>query len=95
VPTSVADKDVNEEIDDSYESAATTATSLDVEQDKGKKLTDLKNESFVSIQKMFNKAFKRVNTIVDYKTELVKESSKKAEEEVTKRSSKRVGTELE
>nr|GEX67583.1 hypothetical protein [Tanacetum cinerariifolium] len=36
VPTSVADKDVNEEIDDSYESAATTATSLDVEQDKAR-----------------------------------------------------------
>nr|GFC81869.1 hypothetical protein [Tanacetum cinerariifolium] len=42
-----------------------------------KKLTDLKNKSFDSIQKMFDRAFKRVNTFVDYRTELVKESSKK------------------
>nr|GFC45790.1 hypothetical protein [Tanacetum cinerariifolium] len=62
---------------------------------KGKKLTDLKNKSFDSIQKMFDRAFKRVNTFVDYRTELVEESSKKAEEEVTEGSSKRAGTELE
>nr|GEV55349.1 ribonuclease H-like domain-containing protein [Tanacetum cinerariifolium] len=40
-------------------------------------------------------AFKRVNTVVDYKTELVEESSKKVEEEVTEGSFKRAGTELE
>nr|GEU75368.1 retrovirus-related Pol polyprotein from transposon TNT 1-94 [Tanacetum cinerariifolium] len=34
-PTSVVDEAVNEEIDDSLERAATTATSLDAEQDKG------------------------------------------------------------
>nr|GEY61618.1 hypothetical protein [Tanacetum cinerariifolium] len=38
---------------------------------KGKKLKDLKNKSFDSIQKMFDRAFKRVNTFIDYKTELV------------------------
>nr|GEY19212.1 hypothetical protein [Tanacetum cinerariifolium] len=62
---------------------------------KGMKLTDLKNKSFDFIHKMFNRAFKRVNIFVDYRTELVEESSKKAEEEVTERSSKRAGTKLE
>nr|GEZ61863.1 hypothetical protein [Tanacetum cinerariifolium] len=45
-------------------------------------------------KKMFDRAFKRVNIFVDYKTELVEESSKRAEEEVTEGSSKRAGTEL-
>nr|GEZ12217.1 putative ribonuclease H-like domain-containing protein [Tanacetum cinerariifolium] len=62
---------------------------------EGKKLTDLKNKSFDSIQKMFDKAFKRVNTFIDFRTELVKESSKKAEAEVMEGSSKRIGTEME
>nr|GEW26807.1 hypothetical protein [Tanacetum cinerariifolium] len=61
---------------------------------EGKKLTDLKNKSFESIQKMFDRGFKRINTFVDYRTELVEESSKKVEEEVTEGSSKRAGTEL-
>ncbi|GJT11354.1 hypothetical protein Tco_0858396, partial [Tanacetum coccineum] len=38
---------------------------------EGKKLKDLKNKSFDTIQEMFDKAFKRVNTFVDFKTELV------------------------
>ncbi|GJU51486.1 hypothetical protein Tco_1221041 [Tanacetum coccineum] len=45
---------------------------------EGKKLKDLKNKSFDSIQKMFNRAFKRVNTFVDFRTDLVED-----EEEVT------------
>nr|GEW63046.1 hypothetical protein [Tanacetum cinerariifolium] len=60
-----------------------------------KKLTNLKNQSFDSIQKMFDKAFKKVNTFVDYKTELIEVSSKKTKEKVIKRSTKRVGTEIE
>ncbi|GJU32350.1 hypothetical protein Tco_1175939 [Tanacetum coccineum] len=57
---------------------------------------DLKNKSFDYIQKLFNKAMKRVNTFVDMDTELVKESSKKAEAEITQESSsKRAGDELE
>ncbi|GJU41962.1 hypothetical protein Tco_1194919 [Tanacetum coccineum] len=39
---------------------------------------------------MFDKAFKRVNTFVDYKTKLVEASEKRAED-----STKRAGTELE
>nr|GEW46695.1 hypothetical protein [Tanacetum cinerariifolium] len=62
---------------------------------EGKKLIDLKNNSFNFIQKMFERAFKMVNIFVDYRTELVEESSKKAKEEVTKGSSKRTGTDLE
>ncbi|GJT36840.1 hypothetical protein Tco_0936705 [Tanacetum coccineum] len=59
-------------------------------QEKGKGILDgkpkrLKSKSFANIQELFDKAFKRVNTFVDFRTELVKgtemeESSKKAEE---------------
>ncbi|GKA57145.1 hypothetical protein Tco_0756333 [Tanacetum coccineum] len=38
---------------------------------EGKKPKDLKNKSFDSIQKMFDKACKRVNTFVDFRTDLV------------------------
>nr|GEY17524.1 copia protein [Tanacetum cinerariifolium] len=62
---------------------------------EGKKITYLKNKSFNSIQKMFDRAFKRVNTFVDFRTELVEESSKKAEAEVMEESFKRARTELE
>nr|GFC37887.1 hypothetical protein [Tanacetum cinerariifolium] len=62
---------------------------------EGKKLTHLKNTSFDSIQKMLDRAFKRVNIFVDFRTELVEESSKKNKVEVIEGSSKRAGTELE
>nr|GEZ83281.1 hypothetical protein [Tanacetum cinerariifolium] len=62
---------------------------------EGTKHKDLKNKSFDSIQKMFNKTFKRVNTFEPISSELVEESSKKAEAEVIKGSSKRAGTKLE
>ncbi|GJZ61541.1 hypothetical protein Tco_0617678 [Tanacetum coccineum] len=62
----------------------------------GYKQTQLKNKSFAKIQKLFDKAMTRVNMFVDKDTELVKESSKKAEEEMAQESSsKRVGEELE
>nr|GEV45400.1 uncharacterized mitochondrial protein AtMg00810-like [Tanacetum cinerariifolium] len=63
---------------------------------EGKKLTDLKNKSFDSIQKMFDRSFTRVNTFIDFKTELVEESSKKSEAEITQEGSlKRIGDGLE
>nr|GEW17784.1 hypothetical protein [Tanacetum cinerariifolium] len=62
---------------------------------EGKKLRDLKNKSFDSIQKMVDRAFKRVNIFVDYRTELVEDSSKKAKAEVKEGSSKRAEEELE
>ncbi|GKC49118.1 hypothetical protein Tco_1071863 [Tanacetum coccineum] len=49
---------------------------------EGWKPKDLKKKSFDSIQKLFDKAIKRVNTFVDVDTELVKESSKKADAEI-------------
>ncbi|GJS46869.1 hypothetical protein Tco_0596990 [Tanacetum coccineum] len=59
----------------------------------------LKNKSFANIQELFDKAFKRVNTFVDFRTELVEgtemeESSKKAEV-MEESSSKRARDELE
>ncbi|GJS96495.1 hypothetical protein Tco_0803463 [Tanacetum coccineum] len=72
---------------------------------EGWKPKDLKNNSFTNIQELFEKAMKRVNTFVDYRTELVEESSKKAKTEleenlkkakakVMEGSSKRADTEL-
>ncbi|GJR88424.1 uncharacterized mitochondrial protein-like protein [Tanacetum coccineum] len=51
---------------------------------KGWKPKDLKSKSFANIQELFDKAMKMVNTFVDFRTELVEESS-----------SKRAGDELE
>ncbi|GJZ71943.1 hypothetical protein Tco_0635794, partial [Tanacetum coccineum] len=63
---------------------------------EGWKLKNLKNKSFANIQELFDKAMKRLNTFVDYRTELVEESSKKAEVEIVQESSsKRAGDELE
>nr|GEV24807.1 hypothetical protein [Tanacetum cinerariifolium] len=59
---------------------------------EGKKLKDLKNNSFESIQKMFYRAFKRVNTFIDYKIELVKGSSKRAGTKLEQESSKKQKT---
>ncbi|GKF93371.1 hypothetical protein Tco_0280090, partial [Tanacetum coccineum] len=61
---------------------------------EGKKLKDLKNKSFDSIQKMFDRSFKRVNTFVDFRTDLVEGSSKRAGEELIQESLKRAGEEL-
>ncbi|GJW80798.1 hypothetical protein Tco_0144773 [Tanacetum coccineum] len=62
----------------------------------GYKQIQLKNKSFAEIQKLFDKAMTRVNMFVDMDTELVKESSKKAEAEIAQESSfKRAGEELE
>ncbi|GJY64912.1 hypothetical protein Tco_0466372 [Tanacetum coccineum] len=66
----------------------------------------LKNNYVANIQELFDKAMKRVNTFVDYRDELVEESSKKAEKEpeestkkaeaeIAQESSKRAGEELE
>ncbi|GJT95134.1 hypothetical protein Tco_1090652 [Tanacetum coccineum] len=73
---------------------------------EGWKPKSLKNKSFANIQELFDKAMKMVNTFVDYRTELVEESSKKAKTElkenlkkakaeVLEGSSKRAGIELE
>ncbi|GJY16367.1 hypothetical protein Tco_0386789 [Tanacetum coccineum] len=56
---------------------------------EGKKLKDLKNKSFDSIQKMFDKAFKRVNTFVNFRADLVEGSSKREGEELEQESTKK------
>nr|GEU54686.1 retrotransposon Orf1 [Tanacetum cinerariifolium] len=62
----------------------------------GWKLKSLKKKSFAEIQELFDKAMKKVNTFVDFRTELVEESSMKAEAEITQEGSlKRAGNELE
>ncbi|GJU97275.1 putative reverse transcriptase domain, ribonuclease H-like domain, aspartic peptidase domain protein [Tanacetum coccineum] len=58
---------------------------------EGYTLKQLKGFKFKVIKDMFDKAFKRVNTFVDYKTELVEGSAIREEES----SSKRAGDELE
>ncbi|GKE32710.1 hypothetical protein Tco_1452032, partial [Tanacetum coccineum] len=56
---------------------------------EGKKPKDLNNKSFDSIQKMFDRAFKRVNTFVDFRTDLVEGSSKRAGEELEHENAKK------
>ncbi|GJU56330.1 hypothetical protein Tco_1230044 [Tanacetum coccineum] len=43
---------------------------------------DLKSKDFDSIKELFDKAFKRVNTFVDFRTDLVEGSSKRTGEEL-------------
>ncbi|GJS24309.1 hypothetical protein Tco_0452941 [Tanacetum coccineum] len=45
---------------------------------EGKKPKDLKNKSFDSIKKMFDRAFKRVNTFADFRTNLVEDEEEVA-----------------
>ncbi|GJR70980.1 hypothetical protein Tco_0017045 [Tanacetum coccineum] len=61
------------------------------------KQNQLKNKNFSEIQKLFDKAMKRVNTFVDMDTELVKGSKVRAEGSETRAegSSKRAGDDLE
>ncbi|GJQ89246.1 hypothetical protein Tco_0000385 [Tanacetum coccineum] len=62
----------------------------------GYKQNQLKNKSFDDIQKLFDKAMKRINIFVDIDTELVEGSEVRAEAEIAQESSsKRAGTKLE
>nr|GEW68747.1 hypothetical protein [Tanacetum cinerariifolium] len=62
----------------------------------GWKPRSLNNETFVEIQKLFNKVIKRINNFVDFKTKVVEESLKKAEVEIPQEgSSKRARDKLE
>nr|GEV63120.1 hypothetical protein [Tanacetum cinerariifolium] len=62
----------------------------------GWKTRALKNKSFVKIQELFDKAIKRINTFVDFRTKLVEESTKKDKAEtIQESSSKRAGDELD
>ncbi|GJS71195.1 hypothetical protein Tco_0704036 [Tanacetum coccineum] len=56
---------------------------------EGYKLKDLKSKEFDSIQEMFDRAFKRVNTFEDFRTELVEGKEKRAGEELIQESLKK------
>nr|GEY84392.1 hypothetical protein [Tanacetum cinerariifolium] len=56
---------------------------------EGYKKKDFKGKSFDAIKKMFDRVYKRVNTFVDMNTEIVEESLKKTQAEVTEGSFKR------
>ncbi|GJT30791.1 DNA-directed DNA polymerase [Tanacetum coccineum] len=56
---------------------------------EGYKLKDLKLKEFDSIQDMFDRAFKRVNTFEDFRTELVEGNEKRAGTELVQESIKK------
>ncbi|GJV95525.1 hypothetical protein Tco_1547102, partial [Tanacetum coccineum] len=56
---------------------------------EGYKLKDLKSKGFDSIQEMFDRAFKRVNTFEDFRTELVEGKEKRAGAELVQESIKK------
>nr|GFB07375.1 hypothetical protein [Tanacetum cinerariifolium] len=56
---------------------------------KGYELKDLKLKEFDSIQDMFEKAFKRVNTFEDFRTDLVEGKEKRAETELQREITKK------
>ncbi|GJS40278.1 hypothetical protein Tco_0565321 [Tanacetum coccineum] len=56
---------------------------------EGYKLKDLKLKEFDSIQEMFDRAFKRVNTFEDFRTELVKGKEKRAGTELIQETTKK------
>ncbi|GKF36274.1 hypothetical protein Tco_0113032 [Tanacetum coccineum] len=56
---------------------------------EGYKLKELKSKGFDSIQEMFDRAFKRVNTFEDFRTELVDGKEKRAGAELVQESTKK------
>ncbi|GJT82581.1 hypothetical protein Tco_1056923 [Tanacetum coccineum] len=56
---------------------------------EGYKLNDLKLKEFDSIQEMFDRAFKRVNTFEDFRTELVEGKEKRAGTELAQEITKK------
>ncbi|GJT79447.1 hypothetical protein Tco_1053789, partial [Tanacetum coccineum] len=56
---------------------------------EGYKLKYLKSKGFDVIQEMFDRAFKRVNTFKDFRTELVEGKEKRAGEELMQENAKK------
>nr|GEV04318.1 putative ribonuclease H-like domain-containing protein [Tanacetum cinerariifolium] len=68
---------------------------IDAEYQLDERLQAKEKKSCAKIQELFGKAIKKLNTFIDFKTELVEKSSKKAEVEITQEgSSKRARDEL-
>nr|GEY50248.1 putative reverse transcriptase, RNA-dependent DNA polymerase [Tanacetum cinerariifolium] len=81
VPTSVADKAINEEMYDSLERAATTATSLDVEQDRGGGPTCQEAMGDAAAQTKSERVFKisndsLINRVLDLETTKITQAMK-------------------
>ncbi|GJW70918.1 hypothetical protein Tco_0127835 [Tanacetum coccineum] len=92
----IAWDDVHAKLEADYHMAQRLQAQEEEELTDEEKPKSLKNKSFANIQELFDKAMKRVNTFVDYITELVEENSKKDKAEIAQeRSSKRAGEELE
>ncbi|GJZ61473.1 hypothetical protein Tco_0617610 [Tanacetum coccineum] len=70
-----------------------TAKRVEEQRNKPPTKAQQKNTMIIYLKNMI--AFKRVNTFVDYRTEVMEENSKKSEAEVIECSSKRAGDELE
>nr|GEV94090.1 hypothetical protein [Tanacetum cinerariifolium] len=88
-PTSVADKTVNEEMDDTLERAATTATSLDAKQDNGDTVAQTRYERVSKISN--DPLLVGVNTPQSEKEEVLccKESRRKEEQTTNTSSTKK------
>ncbi|GKG22902.1 hypothetical protein Tco_0388205 [Tanacetum coccineum] len=56
---------------------------------EGYKLNDLKLKGFDSIQEMFDRAFRKVNTFEDFRTELVEGKEKRAGTELAQEITKK------
>ncbi|GJW92317.1 hypothetical protein Tco_0169870 [Tanacetum coccineum] len=56
---------------------------------EGYKLNDLKLKDFDSIQKIFERAFKRVNTFEDFRIEMMEGKEKRAGEEMMQENTKK------
>ncbi|GJU37298.1 hypothetical protein Tco_1185652 [Tanacetum coccineum] len=56
---------------------------------EGYKLKDLKSKEFDSTQEMFDRAFQRVNTFEDFRTELVEGKNKRAGTELIQKNTKK------
>ncbi|GJZ44428.1 hypothetical protein Tco_0591683 [Tanacetum coccineum] len=56
---------------------------------EGYKLKDLKSKGFDAIQEMFDRAFKRVNTFENFRTELVEGKEKRAGEDLMQQNAKK------
>ncbi|GJZ41645.1 hypothetical protein Tco_0588531 [Tanacetum coccineum] len=78
----------------SVATTTTTATILTLRKgivitELGWKHKDLKSKDFDSIKELFDKAFKKVNMFVDYRTDLVEGSSKRAGDELEQEGTKK------
>nr|GEW90806.1 ribonuclease H-like domain-containing protein [Tanacetum cinerariifolium] len=86
VPTSVADKAVNKEMDNSLEMAATTSTSLDVEHDRGVN-TSRSGEDSLKLTELMELCYKLQERVLDLET---KKTTQAMEIEILKRRVKKL-----